>query len=139
MIPAIIGRLMEAGTPFRISGGAGDLADIKDQPPATPAVYVYVAREASSPNPLTNKIRQRTAIDIGVVLVTSNLSKLNNAAAANDIESLKTYVRRKMIGFLPEGAADPITHVEGELQQALSGTVWFEDVFTTAIYLKKED
>ncbi|CAD7055443.1 hypothetical protein RHAB21_00719 [Pseudorhizobium halotolerans] len=134
MIPAIINRLMEAGTPFRISGGAAQLADVKDAPPQTPAVYVYVAREQSTPNERMNTILQRTAVDIGVVMVTSNLSKSNNAAAAGDIEALKAYVRQKLLGFLPEGAADPLEHVEGELQSALSGTVWFEDVFSTAHY-----
>jgi len=68
------------------------------------------------------------------VIVTSNLSQVNNAAAANDVEVLKAYVRSKLLGFMPEGAADPLEHVEGELQSAIGGTVWFEDVFTTAHY-----
>jgi hypothetical protein len=136
MIPLIIDRLMEPGTPFRISGGAGNLADVKDQPPALPAVYVYAAREQSHPNDRVGAVLQRMTTDIGVVIVTSNLSKVNNAAAAGDIEALKTYVRGKLIGFMPAGAADPIEHVEGELQQALGGTVWFEDVFTTSHFLE---
>jgi hypothetical protein len=134
MIQSIISRLMEAGTPFRISGGAGQLADVKDQPPQTPAVYAYVASERSEPNDRLGALLQRTVADIGIVIVTSNLSQVNNAAAANDVEVLKAYVRSKLLGFMPEGAADPLEHVEGELQSAIGGTVWFEDVFTTAHY-----
>ncbi|WP_440410625.1 phage tail terminator protein [Neorhizobium petrolearium] len=137
MIQSIIDRLMEPGTPFRIWGGASELAAVKDYPPQTPAVYVYSARDLSEPSQLVGTFRQRTATDIGVVYVTSNLSKANNAAAADDIEALKSYGRGKLVGFRPDGAIDLLQHVEGELQQALAGTVWFEDVFSTAYHLKK--
>ncbi|SEH22533.1 hypothetical protein [Rhizobium sp. NFR12] len=139
MIKSIIDRLQEAGTPFRIAGGAGELANVKDQPPNTPAVYVYIARERSAQSERINSIMQRTAADIGVVIVTTNLSQQKNAAAAGDIETLKTYVRAKLLGFMAEGASDPLEHVEGELQQALGGTVWFEDVFTNARYQEETD
>lgn len=138
MIASIIDRLLEAGTPFRVCGGAGELADVKDQPAATPAAYVYLARERSEPSDRIESVLQRTACDIGVVIVTSNLSRTNNAAAASDIEQLKAYVRRQLLGFTPEGASDPLEHVEGELQQALSGTVWFEDVYATAHYQESQ-
>ena len=138
MISSIISRLLETGTPFRICGGAGDLADVKDQPPALPAAYVYLARERSEPSDRIESVFQRTACDIGVVIVTSNLSMANNAAAAGEVDALKIYVRRQLLGFLPDGAADPLEHVEGELQQALAGTVWFEDVFSTAHYQESE-
>lgn len=138
MIAAVIARLMEAGTPFRIAGGAAELADVKDYPPALPAVYVYLARERSEPSERIESVLQRTSSDIGVVIVTGNLSRTNNAAAASDVEDLKTYVRRKLLGFLPNSAADPLEHVEGELQQALGGTVWFEDVFATAHYQESQ-
>lgn len=138
MIASIIARLKEAGTPFRIVGGAADLADVKDHPPSLPAVYVYEARERSEQNERINGILQRTACDIAAVIVTGNLSKVNNAAAAGDLKSLKDHVRGKLLGFLPDGASDPLVHVEGELQQALGGTVWFEDVFATAHYQESE-
>jgi hypothetical protein len=135
LIQSIINRLMGTGTPFRISGGASALAAVKDTPPQTPAVYVYSARELSEKSDKTGRVRQRTAVDIGVVIVASNLSGQNNAAAADEVEVLKAFVRGKLVGFLPDDALDPLQHVEGELQQALAGTVWFEDVFTTTHYL----
>ncbi len=139
MIASILTRLMEAGTPFRIFGGAGELADVKDRPVQTPAVYVYVSGENSGQNERIGGLLQRTEALISVLYVTTNLSQQNNAAATGDIEALKKYGRRKLLGFKPDGAADPLTHVEGEIQQALSGTVWFEDVFATAYYQTKEN
>lgn len=138
MIASIIARLMEPGTPFRIVGGAAELADVKDHPPALPAAYTYEARDRSGEIERINDVFQRTEVDIAVVIVTGNLSKVNNAAAANDITSLKNYVRGKLLGFMPPGAENPLMHVEGEMQQALGGTVWFEDVFTTSYYQESQ-
>lgn len=138
MIKSILDRLMEPGTPFRICGGAAELADVTDRPTALPAIYVYVSHEASAPNDRINTILQRTAVDFAVVIVTGNLSGRNNASAAADLEGLKRYVRGQLLGFLPAGTKDPLEHVEGEMQQALAGTVWFEDVFTGAYYQEKK-
>ncbi len=137
MMQSIIDRLMASGTPFAMGGGAGELADVTDRPNALPAVFVYVSREASAPNEHINIISQRTAVDFAIVIVTENLSQDNNAAAASDIESLKTYVRSQLLGFKPTGMTDLLEHVDGEMQQALGGVVWFEDVFTGAYYLEK--
>lgn len=137
MIKSILERLMEPGTKFRICGGAGDLADVTDQPPALPAVYAYVASEKSEPNERVNALLQRTAVTVSIVIVTGNLSGLNNASAASDLENLKRYVRDQLLGFVPAGTKTPLEHVEGEMQQALGGTVWFEDVFAGAYYQEK--
>ena len=138
MIASIIARLKEAGTPFRIVGGAAELADVKDHPPALPAAYAYEARERSAETELINDVFQRTEVDISVVIVTGNLSKANNAAAADDLTNLKIFVRGQLLGFMPAGAENPLMHVEGELQQAVGGTVWFEDVFITAYYQESQ-
>ncbi len=122
MTPSIIDRLMEPGTPFAMGGGAGELADVTDRPNALPGA---------------NILRQRTEVDFAVVIITENLSQDNNAAAAGDIEALKTYVRSKLLGFKPTGMIEFLQHVDGELQQALGGVVWFEDVFTGAYFLEK--
>lgn len=141
MIQSIIDRLMETGTPFAISGGAAEIADVKDRPTALPAVFVFISDERSGENQrFGSGVLQRTQATISVVMVTENLSALNNAAAVDDIDSLKAYCRRKLLGFIPAGAndPDPMEHLAGELQQALGGTVWFEDAYTTAYHLMEE-
>ncbi|WP_411037637.1 hypothetical protein [Shinella sp. BYT-45] len=138
MIPSIIARLMDPGTPFRIAGGATDLATVKDAPPQTPAVYVFAGSDRSDKDEsIGRKVRQRSTVDISIIIVTSNLAGTHNAAAADDLEELKAFVRGRALGFVPAGALDPLQHVEGELQQAVGGTVWFEDVFTTTRYVKE--
>lgn len=139
MIRGLAERLAEPGTPFAIVGGAGALAQVKDRPPQLPAVYLYLAAEATQVNQrITGPVFQRSAVEVGAVIVTENLSGQDNFEAAEDIENLKIFVRSKLIGFTPEGADDPLEHVSGELQQAAAGVIWFEDVYATARYLEEE-
>ncbi|MBW8322420.1 MAG: hypothetical protein K0M49_16760 [Arenimonas sp.] len=140
MIKSIVDRLLEAGTPFRIVGGAGALSSVKDRPPAVPAAYVYLAVENSAPNErATGPVVQRMSGDISVVIVTENLSGSDDWAAADEIENLKAFVRERLIGFVVTGGdCDPLEHVSGELQQAVAGMIWFEDTFATARYLEEQ-
>jgi len=139
VIRSIVARLLESGTPFAIAGGAGSLAAVKDRPLQVPAVYVYIASERSAANDRITGVLQRSGIDISVVIITENLSDTDDFEAAEDIENLKAYVRRKLIGFMADGLDDPLEHVTGELQQAISGTIWFEDVYSSARYLEEQD
>jgi len=139
VIKSIVDRLLEAGTPFRIVGGAGSLSSVTDRPPAVPAAYVYAAAENSAPSErMTGPVLQRSTPDISVVIVTENLSGEDEWAAADDIENLKSFVRGQLIGFMPTGASDPLEHVSGELQHAVAGTIWFEDTYATARYLEEQ-
>ncbi|MGD9476144.1 phage tail terminator protein [Shinella sp. G-2] len=139
MITSLKTRLLAPGTPFRIAGGATDLATVKDAPPQSPAVYVFCGTDRSEKDGTTrSKVRQRCTVDISVVIVTTNLSAQHNAAAADDVETLKKFVRGRLLGFVPDGALDPLQHVEGEMQQAIAGTVWFEDVFVTTTWLNED-
>lgn len=136
IIEEIIARLKETGTPFLIVDGANELAEIKDRPETTPAAYVYTATQASRPNERINGTLQRSEIDIAVVLVTENAA--GRVDAARDIEALLTFVRGKLLGFMPASAADPLEHVVGQVVQIKDRMVWFEDVFATATYLTEQ-
>ncbi len=136
MIADIQSRLRDApGTPFALVSGAVDLAQVRDHPPALPAAFVVILREASSDNErATGPILQRTAADIGVVLVFEHLGSPLGDPAADALETLRGWVRRHLVGFLPADAADPLEHVEGELVKARGGTVWWQETFGTAYF-----
>lgn len=137
IVKDIIDRLSGTGSPFRIVEGANELAEVKDRPATTPAAYVYVASEASKPSERFNgPVLQRLEMDIAVVIVTDN-----NAGAlqvADDIESLKAFVRGRLLGYVSPSAFDPIEHVLGQVAQIKDHMVWFEDVFATAKYLQEQ-
>ncbi len=136
MITEIKARLSEPGTPFSIIEGANQLAQVEKRPPATPAVYVFISGEKSSPNQrATFGLLQKQAVVLSTMIITENLGGADDAQ--RDIEALKTFVRSKVLGF-SVGEFSPLEHIEGELVQAKDGMVWFEDVYGTSQYLETD-
>ncbi|TFF20539.1 hypothetical protein E3C22_16660 [Jiella endophytica] len=124
---------------FAIIAGAIDLATVKDRPPASPAAYVVPLRDVSADNSRMSDVLQRTEMDVGVVIIVENVSDATGAAAGQDLEVLKTAVRKALIGWQPASAEDVVTHVSGELTSAKGGTVWWEEQFATAYYQESEE
>ena len=140
IVSAIVARL-EAITPpvFSIVAGAAEFASIDTVPTATPAAYVIVEQEQSAENPrATGPVLQQTAMDIAVIIIAGNVSDSTGAAAASDIEALKSKVRRALIGFEPDQEATPIEHISGELLKLRHGTVWHKELYGTTTYLEEE-
>lgn len=133
-------RLLEPGTPFTMVKGATALSQVKDRPDAQlPVAYVLSAQEVTADNErATGNVLQRQERDIKVVIVTEDLGDADGDAVEDDLEGIKAWVRGKLIGFRPSDMAasgDPITHVRGEVVEAIAGCVWFEDTYSAPIYL----
>ena len=133
---------LEATSPavFRIVAGAAAFASLVGEPKATPAAYVLVEQEASEENSrATGPVLQRTEADVAVIIVTRNVSDGIGGAASDDLEALKTAVRRALVGFVPTAAqgGDPLQHISGELLKAKSGSVWHKELFAAAYYLEE--
>lgn len=141
-IAAIIHKLNKIQPPvFRIVGGAAEFSAVQQAPKAFPAAYVVTLQEVSGENGRTNgPVFQPLSADIGIVIITSNLSDPRGAAGSNDIETLKKIVRTHLLGFVPHPDADaiPLEHVSGELLKAWSGTVWWQEVFAAASYIEEQ-
>lgn len=141
--PAAVIKKLESINPtvFRIIGGAAEFASVQQAPKAFPAAFVMSLQEASGANErMTGRILQPLSADIGIVIVTSNLSDPRGAAGSNDIETLKEVVRSHLIGFVPHPEEDglPLEHVSGELLKAWGGNVWWQEVFAAARYIEEQ-
>ena len=136
-VAEIKARLLEAGTPFSYVRGATSLAQVKDRPPGVlPVAYVLAARAVSAENGrATGRIRQRQERDIMVVIVAEDLGDADGDAVQDPLEALKDYVRAQLLGWAASDMVEPITHVSGEVAQAVAGCVWFEDVWSAPIFI----
>lgn len=123
---------------FRTLGTAADMAALKDgRPTAMPAAYLYIVEEASDDNTrLNGPSLQRTEVDLGLMIITANLSDAKGGAAARDLEALKIAARRALVGWQPASADTPIENVGGKLVKANAGAVWWENTFGTAFFLE---
>lgn len=139
-IPEIKARLLAAPTLFTMVRGATSLAQVKDRPDAVlPVAYVLSAREVSGDNTrMTGNILQLQERDVMVVIVAEDLGDADGDTVIDPLEALKSFVRGRLIGFKPTDMVTPITHVGGEVVQAVAGTVWFEDTYSAPIYLKEQ-
>ena len=133
-------RLLEASTPFTLVKGATALAQVKDRPDAVlPVAYVVATKEISAENMrATGRTMQRTERDIMIVIVCEDLGDSDGDTVQDPLEELKTFVRGKLLGFVPsDTAGEPLTHVGGEVIEAASGCVWFADTFSAPTYLQE--
>ncbi|MEM6381651.1 MAG: hypothetical protein AAF739_03180 [Pseudomonadota bacterium] len=138
-IPAMVDRLLQPGTPFLAVQGAIDFASIKSHNLGSPSAYLFAKDEASGDNErMTGPVLQRLESDVAVVIVVQNVTDAVMGAAADELEPLKTYVRSKLIGFVPDGLDEPIVHVSGQLITAANSTVYFEDVYGVTSYLQEQ-
>lgn len=126
---------IETGTdcPFRIVGGAAELAALQQKPPAaTPAVYFFTADEAPEPNQRgTGRSLQDTSYQVNAVIVTRNLSGSAGEAAYSDVEALKEWVKRRLMGWVPAGMEEAMENGGGQVVDFKAGTIWWEHVFYT--------
>lgn len=136
VVDAFIERLSGSGTLYTSVTGAADLAAIDKGYHGRPAAYVLTLEDASGPNErLGEQVLQPNEADIAVVTVLENKSDVVMAAAAGDIETYKIFVRGRLLGFTPDGASMPVSHVRGQLLKARNNEVWFEDVFAVSSLL----
>lgn len=139
-IPEIKLRLAEPGTPFTAVLGATALAQVKgDRPDAVlPVAFVLTAKELTAENArATGPVNQRQERDIMIVIVCEDLGDADGDTVQDQVEDLKTYVRGQLLGFKPTDMVERITHIGGEVVEAVGGCVWLQDTFSAPIYLKE--
>lgn len=138
IVADVIARLNAISPPvFRIVAGALELAAVKEQPPATPAAYVFVETEAAADNETTTgAVRQRVETDLAVVIVASNVSSAAGGALAADIDALKGKVLEALVGWLPPSGGDVMTFAASELVRAKGGFAACQLTFSAPYYLE---
>ena len=140
-IDEIIAVLTSEGTVFASVAGAADLAAIEDGAIALPAAFVVSVEEVTGPNERFGagaKVLQRHEADIAVVIIVDNVSDVVMGAARDEVENAKRFVRGCLLGFCPDGAEEPMTHVSGTILKARHGTVWFEDKYALTTCLEEQ-
>lgn len=122
--------------PFRILGGAGDFARLKNRPEQYPAAYVLPLDESAGESLLLNAVHQEVAVRVGVLIATEQLADAGGAAAADHLQDLKAAVHGALVGWTPEGASEPLLYAGGEIQEAPPGAVWWLAGYATATALR---
>ncbi|PZO81605.1 MAG: hypothetical protein DI629_03450 [Mesorhizobium amorphae] len=140
LVDQFIERLTSAtDCPFSLVERAGDLAIVKERPNALPAAYVLTLEEASARSErMMGGVLQRLESDLGVILVTENVADAIGSAASADVEQLKIWTRRRLIGFVPDAqTGEAVEHISGKLLRIAGGCLWWGETFGVASYLEE--
>lgn len=137
LVASFQARLSEAGSLFRQVAGAAEFAALEKIAKASPSVFVMIREEASGENErLNGPVFQRMETDVAVLIRVANLA--GTAGGITDIEALKAHARGKLVGFVPAGCDEPVTHISGELVKAAGGEVWWEDLYSAPQYIEEQ-
>lgn len=141
LVASFQARLSGAGSLFRQVAGAAEFAALDKVAKASPAAFVMIREEASGENErLNGPVFQRMETDVAVLIRVANLAGTPGSVpgGVTDIEVLKAHVRGKLVGFVPEGCDEPVTHISGELVKAAGGEVWWEELYSAPNYIEEQ-
>ncbi len=91
--------------------------------------------ETPAPAVDANVIIQRVAVQIAVILVVKNVTDDRGDAAQADLAVLRAASQAALLGWAPAGA-EPLERGPGGLLAFRGGAVWWQDVYSTNIYLR---
>lgn len=140
-VQPIIARLSAVvpKTTLRQVQGASDYASVKALANFTPpCAYVLLAREKSRPHPANNGIPgaqqrmvQQVDVTFGVMLAVRNYREQLGAQSQDSLLAVLDAVRGALLGWVPNGASQPISLQQGDLLQYDAATTLWADVYQT--------
>jgi hypothetical protein len=135
VIAETIARLQELVPTLKLVGGAAGFQKASEtNPAATPAAFVFLARDVAGPNPVAPDVHQRVDAEIAVVLVIKNISDAQGNAASQDMETLRREVKAVLLGWPPATGYDALERGPGNLLAFRDGHLWWQDIYKTAYY-----
>lgn len=137
MIPAIIARLQAQVPAFkRVEGVAGFQRATENNPPATPAAFVFTVDESGVAGDVDadDGEGQRVVVTLAIVLVVRNVADAHGAAAEDDMDALRGQVRQALLGWTTDTDHDPLERLRSSLSAFRDGHMWWQETWTTAYY-----
>lgn len=120
-------------------GEAADLAAALEDLKIAPAAFVIPLRSQGGGNALdsADAAMQRLSITFGVVFGIQNLRDATGAKASADLATLRGSVFEALLGWRPTADHDICLIGAGQLAAMRDRVLWWQDSFTTAIYVRK--
>jgi hypothetical protein len=135
LIESILGRLRDQVEPLRlVAGAAGFAAASENNPPATPAAYVFLTGESGGESAFDTPTLQRLDQSLALVLVLRHAGAPAGAGAAADMASLSATVRTALRGFRPSPAHEPLRLQSASLLSFRDRHEWWQQTWQTATY-----
>ena len=118
--------------------GAADLAAAQADQQCDTAYVMYLA-ETPGPNRLGERaqVMQRVVVTVAVILALTNRRDRRGEAGVAEAERVRAAVRARLLGWQPAGATDPVTYAGGRFLFLGDRTIWWQDDYQTAIWIRR--
>lgn len=140
-VQPVIARLQQLvpASTLRQVGGAADYASVKALANfVPPCAYVLLAREKGQPHRSgtatpgqQTHLAQEALVTFGIVTCVRNYREQQGAQSQDALLSVLGAIRGALLGWLPDGASQPISLLQGDLLQYDAGNTLWADVFRT--------
>ena len=129
----IVDRLRaQSMPPLAMVEAAASVAAALDRPPeATPAAYVLWQDDDPAANRLANAVRQTVDSNWAVMVAMRNVSDGRGAAAAADLDDVKTAVRTALLGWQAPSASGVFIYLAGGFAGTDDSHAWFQLSYQT--------
>jgi hypothetical protein len=123
MIDLLIARLKAQVPTLEKVEDAWELDNVIDDDLAMPAVYLYIAKESTRSSDTEYVVTQRLTV----------LVKLRILAMAEQLQDIKTAIRKALVGWNPDPAAswDNLELAGGVMMRITGGTADWEESYIT--------
>ena len=122
---------------FKQLGESADLGAAQSDTRATPAAFLLPERESGGPNSIDSGVRQRVAVETGVVLAVRNYRGSRGEAGNQAMRTVRMDVGNALLNWQPDDAADPVEYSRGVIVAFNKSTLWWRDTYRTSYYVRK--
>lgn len=139
LIRAVIDRLLPATNLRQVQGALELAAALKAPSVATPAAFVVPMGDQPQPDEaFTGSVCQRVRTKVSIVLVVDNKRDGTGNAASDELELLRTKVRKALLGWGPPSMDSQFSAGPGLLIDMDNGRVWWADEYLIDHYWSTE-
>lgn len=143
LLEGIVAKLQTI-TEFQEALGVEALEEATTTPQAklrTPSAYAILLGEDAGDNLyMTMGMEQRVTVTFGVVIVVENTLNprgVTGGGYTSRLQEIRALVRTALLGYQSDPIYDPAWYLKGQLAQISQGSLWWQEEFQTAYYIRK--
>lgn len=129
---------LKTGNVFKFVGGSADIPAANVMLKTFPALFVIPLADSAAPNSLAGQaLSQKVTERFGVVSAVRNVADATGEHALNDLQGVRTQIKSKLLGWVPNAECEQVTYLGGNLVKLDNDAVlWWLDTFETS-YLER--
>jgi len=128
-------KIQDANLGFKEVAAAADLEAIIKGAVLAPGCYIYRQSNRAHPNTAINRVRQKRAEFIGLVVVTRNVKDGKGGGNADESEGFCDLLMEQLLGHAPSEDYLPMEYVSGDLILLKDGSHYWREIYQSSRFI----